>query len=1000
MDGNFTLFKSGSGSGNGGASDYVADVFEDVSNPASTNQGLTDTTLTNPLQRFFANNDTPQHSNKTLFVKDLILLKDRSQWVKSRPTYIVEFNENMPGVFAYVYGNVRLRNQKFGLCVDIKDIGDGFGVTGVVRDVMWGFNVSASTATAQAITDQVAGLTLSFGGAAADLQSHGVNTWYYLKHQAALSTDNIHDFRVEANEYGTLSIGSIQVYFENAANTFQFYPGTTYIDKFKATTTSGAGASLPIMAGKLGAETLALKTQSNTYSLNTTETPYISSIGIGASGSNLIDVSTGQGGSFPVGTGIVGVQGTSFYLGSVVSLSTDTLTVSPTLTFGVSGLVYKTWATGPTLPIGATLYSLKETIDIATQNNYLDDNGFVKPSNGNLYWSNPQGDYRLWGKDFAQSSIEGYPGLGFFGNTNAFLQLDFKGSALDFEMAGNGILHGTFAINGVPVFGLNEGFTGVIKKTILTDGGPGWKSMVFTPGQSFINCEFINFGIYQRLNPGITAGILADFETAQDKVYRYTHNASMMSLGPYQRVYGDNLFFSGNWARGLTTSQAGGVCYIGATNSCALQFGYYGNDFSILGSFGTSTVVLFDGASLGVTANALKQVSGITFHTIEFQHKGGTSVISAIDFSSPQTLEVRNDQNYLPRPELADIAPSFYQSDTPREARQGALWSKDVNNGPVFIRLGNRWLQVDVTASFDDPNGQDTLFFKTHGLTVPSDTTTVTGDTEQFNFVSWMMATSDTSQLAVGGIGDQKLGNKLYYVDGLVSGGSDPTLNTRVYNKIIWATGTNRTVAKLQHSSAVLNGKLCYSGGATSGAGAANNTIETFDGTTWASVTTVDSGADIYTRGCFAVAGLVNFVGGYVSGVAETATVDTFDGTTSAAGVTAPVARPWTGSASCAGGNGFVTSPRSTSTDSYTFDGVTWSTLIVATYGAAFDAANSTLQSLPSSGFNAGSNMSYVSNGAADTGTPLATSEQFNGTVFASAPSSSLARSASSGGVI
>src|SRR5882762_2000559 len=115
MSANITLFQSDPNNSSGGAADYVIDNFRDTSNPATT-----DNANTNPLSLFFVNSDTPQYQAKTLFVKDLVLISDRTKWIKNKPTYIVEFTETSPQIVGYVYGNVRLRNQVKGLTVEIR----------------------------------------------------------------------------------------------------------------------------------------------------------------------------------------------------------------------------------------------------------------------------------------------------------------------------------------------------------------------------------------------------------------------------------------------------------------------------------------------------------------------------------------------------------------------------------------------------------------------------------------------------------------------------------------------------------------------------------------------------------------------------------------------------------------------------------------------------------------------------------------------------------------
>jgi hypothetical protein len=99
-----TLFTNDSGAA-GGAVQYISDTLPDVSLPASNNTSLTDTASTNPLGFKFGNSDTPELGVKTLFIKSLTLIDDRSKWVNNKPTYIITWNENMPAIVGYTFGN-------------------------------------------------------------------------------------------------------------------------------------------------------------------------------------------------------------------------------------------------------------------------------------------------------------------------------------------------------------------------------------------------------------------------------------------------------------------------------------------------------------------------------------------------------------------------------------------------------------------------------------------------------------------------------------------------------------------------------------------------------------------------------------------------------------------------------------------------------------------------------------------------------------------------------
>lgn len=996
MSANITLFTSDPNTSSGGSSDYVIDNFQDTTTPATNNLGLTDNANTNPLAQYFVNCDSPQYANKTLYVKDLVLIQDRSRWVNNRPTYVVEFTEYSPYIFAYVWGNVRLRNQQQGLCIQIKNSGDGFGITGLVRNVSWGINpTSMATAQATLSTDGVAGATINFNSAASGVDNEGVNNFYFVKHQASLESQDLHDYRIQASNYNTLNIGQVQVYAENSSANVQCNYGTTYINKFKSVTSAAVGLTLPIMTGNLGAHSVVAKTASNTYDLSTLETQYISTIGIGSSGSNLVNLTTGHGASFGSGYGIVAVSGTSYYIGAVQSVSTDTLTVSPALTFGLSGLLYKAWSSGSTLVIGASAYALADSVDLTEQNNFNNADGFAKETPGDYYYSAPDQRFRLWGKNLAFSQIEGYPGVAFNGATG-FLQLDFFGAALDMEYVANGIMAATFIINGAPCFSLNEGATGAIKKTIMADGGPSWNTVRVAPGASYGNLAFTKLNIYDRSAPGTSFGVLSEFDTAVTKAYRYTHNASMMSLGPWQRIYGDNLYFSGNWIRGTTTTVAGNVFYVGSTNSCALSLNYFGNDFAFIGTLGASSVCLLDGASIGIVSNQVKIVPGTTFHTLQLQVQSGTFIISAVDFARPATQELVNTQNIFPRPELPRVPRAFFQSDTPRNAHDGDSWCKDINQSLVYFRLAGRWFQMSVASNLDDPNGVDVSMVHSHGTSAVGSFADSIATVETFNFVAWTTGDADTTARSGGQGGNVALGSNHYFIDGITAAGAISVVS-RAYNKVSWSAAATRTTARSVGGASILGSNLVVGKGGTA-SNADNDKVDVFNGTSWTnSAGTLATAISIMS--CATQNNIVRWVAGCVlstSGVLDVH--ETWNGTSVGTDTVLPVTNAAQGGSSSANNAMICSGFDNAATYSYQWNG-SWSAAITFPYLARQNSQTSLTSGLSASGFNSGNNFSYVTGGDGTPPATVATTAAFNGISWSSSVASNITSCSGSGAI-
>lgn len=651
MAGNITLFTNDSGAA-AGPIDYVKDAFLDASLPASDNSGLTDSASTNPLGDQFANDDCPKFGPKTLFIKDLVLIEDRSKWVNHRPTYRVIFTENFPAAHAYIFGDFsiafkrgqNLANNSGQIEITMKTIGDGIGVSGILRRAA--FIVQGNTAaaaTGQLITDGVNGSTVDFSSQAANQASsnNAANGTYI--HSGTSEAYGLHDFRLTALQASTLTLVGIVGYFENSTQSIDVAPGVSYVDKSKITTTSGASFLPAAMGSSLGGNILVYKTQTSGYTMSVKSIPTITSIAQGASGTNLLSVSTGHGASFPQGSGVVIAQGTSMYVGSVVGVSTDTLTVSPTLSFGITNSIYRSWQSGPTLSINASLMTLASTIDFSK---YSVQNGISGPI------LDPYGRFAFWGSNLQLSTNSGATVL-LFGGASGYFQCDGNFQAAEIEMIGGAIFHATLSVNGTPGWGANTGQTGAVKRTVFTDGGAGWNSFVFSPGASLGTIGIAKINLYQKNRDiGVTYGALAHFPVNQAFTERSTINATLMALGTERRHYADQILFKGPWVRSLSSTASGGHIYTGSTTTCSFSFQYYGKNFALLGTAPSSATLAIDTVGTAATFNAIKTVGSEAWHTIAYSHVSGTSIINAFDIQRTYG-GLSNVQNVIePKPVL------------------------------------------------------------------------------------------------------------------------------------------------------------------------------------------------------------------------------------------------------------------------------------------------------------------------------------------------------------
>ena len=992
-----TFFQSGGGAGQG-ASDYLKDTFDDVSLAANSNGAFTDSALTNPLTQFFFNDDFPKFGATVLLVQDLVLL-DRSKWISNKPTYKIIFDQDpYNGCFAYCFGNVRLLNNQYGKTIQIKSIDDGAGVSGVLRRVSWLVNPVQGTGTADIVTDGVdTGSDISFSTLAADADNRGVNKFYAATHQASNETKDIHDFRITANEEGTLSLSGILIYAENATTNIDLFPGSTYVDKDKKTTSSLTAQSLPTITGRLGGKSVINKNASNGYTQTTVEPTAVESTGTG-NVSTTVTMAAGTGASFPAGTGIVGIAtGGSISINSVVSVSTDTLTITPALSVSLqSGVVYRAWSAGPTLAINASLYGFQYSFDPKQAYVNLDTQNFGLSQNADMYYSDPLKRYRVWGDQLSTSSFQGEYGVGFNGATVGFLQVDGYFQAMDIEVAAgvSGLMHGTFSINGCPSWGINEAVSGVAKKTVVTNLGPGFHSVYFAVGASNLNnvISKVNFYGLQK-NIGITVGLLAQYDTLQNIAERSAINASLLQLGTYERSYADELFVAGPWARGVSTGYAGGVAYTGASNNCVFTYNYYGKNFGIVGSAGTSLVLLVDGASIAATFNVMKTVASEGFHTVQLTAHTGNTRVDAIDYLRTKS-PVQDIQKMQPRPELDD-APGVYEAgSTPRNPKSGTIWAPSPQSSEIWVYLWGRWNRFNIQSYSDDPNGSAT-YIRSHG-TSDGAATGATDNIEFFRGGAWATGTAQGSgRYRVAG-GDTGFQNFHHIIDGANTSSAVAALFAR-YNTISWSTLTNKGNVTHRHGSGAFNNRLYNACGTTvfDTAASVSGQSDFWNGASWTTSTNFTGRMSVSV---FVVNNLLSVVHGQNSAGTDSATHQTKDTADSVASSTgSPVAGQNSGGSNSPGGKGLATSATNGSgnnTTSYVWDGTSWSAAINAIYTQISLGVNAA--------FLAGQGVAMTNGGQTAGGASVVNSSQtFNGSSYAFTTSSNTSRGqAQSSGVV
>lgn len=691
VSGNWTLFQNDAGTPTGGI-DYVKDVFKDVSLPASSNSGFSTSTLKNPFSGFYGNDDAPKFGPKTLWVKGIELIDDKTKWVRGLPLYKIIWNENFPGVDGYFegVGHYKESNQTSY----IESLANDSSTTQpriyiVTTAIQCSFVCYPNTSSTALFSKWIDGTSAGQIIPEPSIDVFAKNTVVYdlgrkhcvgpLPGDANVSKD-IHTYVAQANGRDRFQFEGVIVSW--AATNIDCYPGTTYVNKDKATTTSGSTFAVPAMGSSLGGRTVVYKTSGGTYGATISAAPMTQTIGVGASGTNQITVTTGTGSSFFAGCGLVaiGTGASQVYVGSVLSQSTDTLTVGPTLSFGVSGLLYRAWtghslpvsasfytngtySTAASFPISASFYTTKATFGFTEILGFSNIYPGVTTATPLKYFSDPNGNYAVWGNNIGVTNLNYMtPCLGMTLSANSFLQVDGRFSAVEFEFAsgssngtGLGNLIGSFSINGCAGFTMSLSFTtdapNSIRIPVMYDSGPGWNSVVFTPGISFGNYGIKTITMYDRNDAvtGVSYGKLAYLDTLQTHTGRTAINATLMALGTWKRYYAEELFFKQtSWGRGTTFTVPGTVAYYGTSTNAQCWFRYYGKNFAVVGSAGGGSITAtVDGGAATVNFNTVTNVATEGWHDLVISVAGATPQIHAIDVCRTYD-EVKNVQNFVP----------------------------------------------------------------------------------------------------------------------------------------------------------------------------------------------------------------------------------------------------------------------------------------------------------------------------------------------------------------
>lgn len=739
------LFDNG-GSGGGSSSNvYDQTSFADTSLPASNNTALTNTVGTNPFGAFFANDLAPKWMTKTLLIRDLVRVEDRSFWINGRPTYKIIWNDDFPGANGYLFGDIAINASVEAKSVQLQSVGDGFGVGGVIRRVQWLMKPPTSAGTLQQYLDGTATTTLTLNTISSTdpVLNYPQKTFYsaYV-HAANNETQDLHDYRITANTINTMEVYGAVVYYDITGDGINCFPGTGYLNKSQITPTGSSLVFPPAgISTLLGAIYGVYVNNVGAFGLTSVSVPSTSSIAIGVVNTNLLSVSTGTGASFPVGSGVYApLSGGSYYLGLVSNVSSDTLTVGPTLPVGISGTLTQFFKIGSSLSIPSSLYRRSLDYQPGVQNRGYGGTivgtsigliaGTITPAPDLLTNLSSQTlDWRAWGFTMrlvngSSLLLPGQNGAGLSGQTlglfqtgvSSFLQIDGKFSAMEVEwmVGSSAALRASFILDGFAFGSDTEGTTmvnGLIRRTLFADAGVGQHSVRLSWGGSTQVALTRVIGYKPTIANSNLVGLLAEIPVPQMFLARgsangatlYQNGNTTMALGNVKRVYADSLATSSSWGyvNGLDSPIAAGGVAI-ATNQAnqTVSFQYFGTQYSVVGNPGATVSISVDGTpdTTGQTFNTWLG-TGLTlgFHSVVVTTEAAafTTTISAIDFLSP-VGEITNLQNYTALKGFSSLVKSTISMIEPENARSGDIWVQSEANSVAYQRAFGGWQQMNL----------------------------------------------------------------------------------------------------------------------------------------------------------------------------------------------------------------------------------------------------------------------------------------------------------------
>lgn len=287
---------------------------------------------------------------------------------------------------------------------------------------------------------------------------------------------------------------------------------------------------------------------------------------------------------------------------------------------------------------------------------------------------------------------------------------------------------------------------------------------------------------------------------------------------------------------------------------------------------------------------------------------------------------------------------------------------------------------------------QSNTFIKTGGLSDPTNAANTTTTTEHFNLSSWSAGTAVTVSKAAGGYGESSLGGLIYAIRGHNAGTVGDASYS--YNKSSWSSITATSQVAACSACATLGSTLISAKGNDNGGGFLAK-LYTWNGSAWANPGDMTNNSS--KNAGFVVGSVFSALAGYNAGNHNYH--NTYNGASFSTATNYPETNASTFGSRTTGSKGIAGGLDSNSTNTYEWNGSSWSAAIALTASVSNSGGNDIKAGAGGAGYFSGAAVAVINGGSTSAPVAMATTQKYNGSSWSSATSSSNARSTVMGGV-